>query len=164
MNLIVAVDENWGIGYKGDLLERISEDLKNFKEKTIGKTIVMGRVTFDSLPNKKALPKRENIILTKQHNLKIEACKVYNNIEDILNLENKDDVFIIGGENIYQQFLPYCKKAYVTKIFNSYEHDRSFPNLDEKEYWLLTEKSEVLENKNGVKFQFTIYENTNIIQ
>lgn len=158
MNLIVAVDQNWGIGYKGDLLERISEDLKFFKKTTTGNAIIMGRVTFDSLPNKKPLPNRTNIVLTKNTNLKIDGCIICNSIDEILKLEDKENVFVIGGADIYKQLLPYCKKAYVTKILNTYEYDRSFINLDNDKAWHLTHESEILKNKNNVPFKFTTYE------
>lgn len=159
MNLIVAVDKNWGIGNKGELLERISADLRFFKEKTLGKSIIMGRVTFESLPNKRPLPGRKNIVLSSQK-LPYEGIVSVSSIEEVLEIVKNDgaeNVYVIGGEKIYTEFLPHCKTAYVTKIDNTYEADKRMVNLDNEPAWVLSEEGEIQETDKGVRFRFTTY-------
>ena len=136
ISAIVAVDNNWGIGFNGDLLEHIPEDLKYFKELTSGehKTVVMGRKTWDSLP-KKPLPNRTNIVIT--NNTNIEGQAEFMDLTDAMLyfIYNKnDDIFIIGGGKIYEELLPMCNRVYVTKIFKDHDQvDTYFPNLDESD-------------------------------
>jgi dihydrofolate reductase len=160
MNLIVAVDENWAIGKEGDLLEKISEDLKRFKELTTNNIVVMGRVTFDSLPKKRPLPNRKNIVLTRDKTLVIEGVEICYTVDELLKMIEKEekDVFVMGGEKIYKLLLPFCKKAYVTKIYNSYDADRYMENLDISEEWEEKIKEEIRENDNGIKYQYITYE------
>ena len=160
MNLIVAVDENWAIGKEGDLLEKISEDLKRFKELTTNNIVVMGRVTFDSLPKKRPLPNRKNIVLTRDKTLVIEGVEICYTVDELLKMIEKEekDVFVMGGEKIYKSLLPFCKKAYVTKIYNSYDADRYMENLDISEEWEEKIKEEIRENDNGIKYQYITYE------
>ena len=91
MNLIVAVDENWAIGKEGDLLEKISEDLKRFKELTTNNIVVMGRVTFDSLPKKRPLPNRKNIVLTRDKTLVIEGVEICYTVDELLKMIEKEE-------------------------------------------------------------------------
>jgi len=162
MNLIVAVDQEWGIGYKGNLLEKISEDMKFFKEKTVGKTVIMGRVTFETLPNKKPLKDRNNIVLSTKNDILIDGVKICKDLDELFNqLKNIDtsDIFVIGGERIYKLLLSYCKKAYITKIYQKYDSDAKMTNLDKLTNWKITENSEILTNNKGISFQFFTYEN-----
>jgi len=118
MKAIVNVDKNWGIGNDGDLLQFIPADMKFFKENTIGNVVVMGRTTFDSLPGKQPLKDRTNIVLTKNKSFQNDGVIVLNSVEEVLKEVTKyseDEVYIIGGEMIYKQLLPYCKEAYITK-------------------------------------------------
>ncbi|NLK98274.1 dihydrofolate reductase [Defluviitalea saccharophila] len=166
MNLIVAVDNNWGIGCRGDLLQIIPEDMKYFKEKTMGKVVVMGRTTFESLPNKKPLKDRINIILTKNEDYAVDGAIICHSLDELferLKDYDHDDIYIIGGESIYTLLLPYCSRAYVTKIKNQYEADTYFPNLDQKEDWELVEEGE-LKEYNNILFQFTLYENLHTLK
>lgn len=156
MNLIVAVDENWGIGKNNDLLISIPEDMKFFRTTTNGKTIIMGRKTLESFPNGNPLKNRENIVLSK-NNINKDVL-VFHTIEDILSyVKNKEDVFVIGGGSIYKQFLPYCNKAYITKISKNFGADIFFPNLDILSDWNITYESEekIWEN---ISYKFMIYE------
>ncbi|MDD3051040.1 MAG: dihydrofolate reductase [Candidatus Cloacimonetes bacterium] len=160
MNIIVAVDEKWGIGKNGDLLIRLPEDMKFFRIKTTGNTIIMGRITFESLPDKKPLPNRNNIVLSSQKNFAPEGVVICNSIEEVLKTTENDDpnsLFIIGGGKIYQSFLPHCNTAYVTKIFASYDADTSFHDLDKSNEWQITEESDIKTSKKGVKYQFITY-------
>lgn len=162
MKAIVAVDLNWGIGCGESLLEFIPEDMKFFKNMTTNNTVVMGRATFDTLPGKKPLKDRLNVILTRNRKFKQKKSKVCYSVkevfEEIPNMEG--EIYIIGGEEIYTQFLPYCEEIYVTKIQESYEADKFFPNLNELSGWELVFEGEMREHKD-VNFQFTTYKNKN---
>lgn len=133
MKIIAAVDENWGIGKNGDLLEKIPEDQKFFKEITSGKVVVYGRKTLESLPGKRPLKDRINIILSTNKEYTVENGIVIHSVEELLQYLinfNSDNVFVIGGGTIYKQLLRYCDTAYITKICESYDADVWFPNLD----------------------------------
>lgn len=161
MKIIVAVDKNWGIGYKGDLLQYIPEDMRFFKEKTLNKVVIMGRETLDSLPNGEPLKDRVNIVLTRDKSFKKEGIVICNSIEETLKQIEKfksDNVFIIGGESIYKQFLNYCDELFITKIQNEYKADKFFPNIDILESWELISESETKEYK-GIKYSFCKYKN-----
>lgn len=160
MNLIVAVDENFAIGKNGDIPWHISADMKYFKEQTLGKSVIMGRKTLESFPNKKPLPKRKNIVLSRDKNLKIEGATVVNSIEEAIKAAG-DEAFVIGGGEIYKMFLPYVKYAYVTKVNLETDADTYMVNLDEESGWRLIKKGEMQE-ENGISFSFDIYENENV--
>lgn len=153
MKLIVAVDENWNIGKDGDLLIKIPDDLKRFKEITNGKAVFMGRKTLESLPNGNPLPNRTNIVLTRDKDYKNDKCVVINSVDEI---ELDDDIFVIGGGQVYSLMLPYCDTAYITMVHNSFDADTSFPNLDNDKNWKLSSKSELYEY-NGIKYDYRIY-------
>lgn len=156
MNIIVAVDSNWGIGYKGNLLCKNPIDMKFFKEKTTGNVVIMGRKTLESFKNAKPLPNRINIVLTR-NKTNIEGCIVVNSVENLLKeIERyeKDTLFVIGGGEIYKQLLPYCDKAYVTKMKNTFEADTYFPNLDNDSNW---EVNEISGNLTYEDLEFNFY-------
>lgn len=164
MKAIVAVDLNWGIGFKGNLLQRIPEDMKLFKQMTLGKVVVMGRETFESLPGKEPLKDRINIVLSKDRmfiNEKVIICRSIDELSHELKKYNSDDVFVIGGESVYTQLLPYCTEAYVTKIHNSYVADKYFNNLDKEESWKLIVTSDLQAYKD-IQFVFSRYMNTKV--
>lgn len=160
MNLIVAVDENWAIGNKNSLLVSIPKDHKMFREETTGKIVVLGRKTLETFPQGQPLKNRTNIILSKDPNYQVKGAVVLHSTEELLrHLEAYDskDVYIIGGESIYRQMLPYCDTAHVTKIFHAYEADTFFPNLDESPEWRITSSSEE-ETYFDLEYQFVKYE------
>ena len=145
MNLIVAVDKNWAIGNKNDLLVRIPADQRFFRQETTGKVIIMGRKTLESFPQSKPLPNRTNIVISRKPDYKVDGATVVASIEEALELVKEyktEDVFVIGGDSIYHQMLPYCDVAHITKIDYAYEADTYFPNLDEIPEWKITEQSE----------------------
>ncbi len=145
MNLVAAVDENWGIGHRGNLLVRIPADQEYFRKITTGKVVVMGRKTLDTLPGKMPLAKRTNIILSEKPDFQVKYGTVVHSVEACLELLKgypSEDIYIIGGESIYRQFLPYADVAYVTKIMYRYQADAHFPNLDVLPDWELTADSE----------------------
>ncbi|NLW47245.1 MAG: dihydrofolate reductase [Firmicutes bacterium] len=165
MKAIVAVDLNWGIGYRGKLLERIPEDQRFFKRTTIGKVVVMGRETFESLPNKEPLKDRVNIVLSKNESFSNDQVIICRSLAELfaeLKKYPSDDLFVIGGESVYTQLLPYCSEALVTKIENKYTADKYFINLDQAQTWELTSMSE-MKSSNGLKYRFLKYNNSNCL-
>ncbi len=145
MNAIVAVDSNWAIGNKGQLLIRIPADQKMFKAETIGGVVVLGRKTMDTFPGRKPLPERTNIILSTNPDYKVQDGIVVHSVEqliDELKSYPSEKIYIIGGDSVYKQMLPYCDTVHVTKIDREYEADAYFPNLDEDPGWEITASSE----------------------
>ena len=147
MNLIVAVDQNWAIGNKGKLLVSIPSDMKFFREETSGegKVVILGRKTLESFPGGRPLKNRVTVILTKNPDYQVEGAIVVHSVEEALEVVKEYDdekVYVIGGDTIYKQFLPYCKLAHVTKIFHEYAADAYFPNLDEMPEWTVTGESD----------------------
>ena len=145
MNLIVAVDEKWGIGNKNELLVRIPADMKFFRQETTGKVVVLGRKTLETFPQGLPLKNRTNIILSSNPSYQVKDAIVVHSVEELLEELKKydeEDIYIIGGESVYMQMLPYCKVAHVTKIDHAYEADAHFPNLDEDEAWEITADSD----------------------
>ena len=163
MNLIVAVDENWGIGKKNDLLFHVPEDMKFFRKTTLEKNVICGKNTLFSFPGSKPLPKRKHFILTHQKLEENDNLVVASSVDDLMEKIKdlpSDDVFVIGGESVYRQLLPFCKKAFVTKFLASDpEADTFFPNLDNHPDFILTDAGEEFISENGIKYRFTVYEN-----
>lgn len=160
MNLIVAVDKNWGIGRDGGLLTHLPEDMKYFRETTRGKTVVMGRKTLESFPGGRPLKNRVNIVLSKREDYAPEGVQVCRSVDEVLEALKgcgEEDVFIIGGGIVYREFLPYCKKAYVTYIHRAFEVDTDFENLDRDKAWKLASVSDMREHE-GISFEFRVYE------
>jgi dihydrofolate reductase len=144
MNLIAAVDSKFGIGRDNKLLVSIPEDMKFFRSTTMDKTVILGRRTLESFPNGAPLKRRRNIVLTRK-DIEIPGAEVAHSVEEALELvknEDPDNVFVIGGESIYRAFLPYCSRAYLTKIDYAYEADAFFPDLDADPEWEVEEESE----------------------
>ena len=160
MNLIVAVDKNWAIGNKGQLLVSIPKDHKMFREETSGKVVVLGRKTMDTFPGKQPLKNRTNIILSRDPSYEVKDALVVHSVEELLEELKKypsEDVYIIGGTSIYEQLLPYCDTAHVTRIDHAYEADAFFPNLDEDPAWKVTAESEE-ETYFDLEYRFVRYE------
>ena len=145
MNLIVAVDENWAIGKDNKFLVSIPSDMKFFRETTTGKVVVMGRKTLESFPNGLPLKNRTNIVLTRNRDYQVKDAIVVHSVPELLVKLDKyssEDVYVIGGDSVYQELLPYCDVAHVTKINHVYAADSWFPNLDETGEWEITGESE----------------------
>jgi len=145
MNLIVAVDKNWAIGYQNKLLVSIPSDMRFFKEQTSKKVVIMGKNTLESFPGGRPLMNRVNIVIALEKDYKVKDCIVVYSIEEALETAKKyrsEDIYIIGGASIYRQMLPYCDLAYITKIDYEYQADTYFPNLDEMDEWVLEKESE----------------------
>ena len=145
MKLIAAADKNWAIGKDGELLVRISEDMKNFSAMTTGNVIVMGRKTLESFPGGKPLPNRVNIVLTHKKDYNGKGAIVVHSEEELweeLSKYDTESIFVTGGERIYHMLLPYCDTAYITRLDYEYQADTWMPNLDKEENWSIVEKSE----------------------
>ena len=167
ISAIVAVDSNWGIGYNGQLLEHISDDLKRFKELTSNNTVIMGRKTWESLPNK-PLPNRFNIVLTSTPSQMEQTVNTkfltmddflmnLDSLEEFMNEYGKE-IFIIGGGQIYHSLSSIYDRVYVTKIYKSHENvDSYFPNLDNDNNWKMVSASEIFTN-NNLTYQFCCYD------
>lgn len=167
MKMIVAVDREWGIGNKGDLLARVRADLMNFRNHTAAKTVVYGSNTLATFPGGKPLKNRENIILHPSMDFKVEGATVAHSLDELFSIlkerQNTEDVYVIGGASVYTQLLPYCDTAIVTKFDKSYEKDVFIPNLDESEAWQCSEIGEKqisnaeTDTEGGLEFYFTLY-------
>jgi dihydrofolate reductase len=145
MKLIAIVDKNWGIGKGGKALVTIPEDMKFFIQETTGKVVIMGRKTLESLPQAIPLKNRTNIVLTKNMQFTSKDAKICHSVEEVLDAVSSyptEDIYIIGGESIYQQFMDYCDVAHITKVDYAYDADTHFPNLDKKSDWKITQMSE----------------------
>jgi dihydrofolate reductase len=160
MKAIAAVDSNWGIGYKNELLVSIPADMRFFKEETTGKVVIMGKKTLESFPGGRPLKGRINICLTKDMNFKDPEAFVFHSVDEVLEevkKYNTDDIYVIGGESIYKQFLQYCDVAYITKIDYKYQADAFFPNLDNMHDWYVMEESEE-QTYYDLEYRFLRYE------
>lgn len=159
MNCIVAVDADWGIGKDNELLISIPEDMKYFRKMTAGKTLIYGRKTLESFPGGKPLPKRRNIVITRQEGYDGHGAEVVSSIEEAAHAvegEDSDNVFVIGGGSIYEAMLPCCTRAYVTKIDRAFGAETYFPNLDKLEDWEVMSESETFEHE-GIPYRFVVY-------
>lgn len=164
MKAILSVDRNWGIGYKGQLLERVPEDMKFFKQTTIGKVVVMGRATFESLPGQQPLKDRTNIVLSTNMDYDIPGiiiCRSLAGLFEVTSGYSQDDIFVIGGAKVYEQLLPFCSEVYITKFDNAYQADSFFPNLDKDENWTPLILSESLKH-NDLQYSRVKYINNKI--
>ena len=133
ISIIVAIADDFGIGYKNDLLCHIPGDLPGFKKITTGHTVIMGRNTFLSLP-KGALPNRTNIVISDNPEDSFEGCIMANSIEDAINKGEDGENFIIGGGMIYKQFLPLANKLYLTRVHKTFEADVFFPEINFQDF------------------------------
>lgn len=150
MQLIAAVDKNWGIGKKGQQLVSIPADQTLFRMETQGRVVVMGKKTLLALPGERPLTGRRNLILTRDEKLQVKGADICRSMEETFTkLEEykkqtgccDDDIYVIGGQSVYEQFFPFCSTAHITYIDYEYEADTYMVNLD-KEGWILEETGE----------------------
>lgn len=162
MNAIVAVDRNWGIGKNNDLLFKLSEDMKYFRQKTLGKVVVMGSNTLKSFPGGNPLKNRTNIVLFPGGEQR-DDCTIVQSLEELsktLEAYDTNDVFIIGGAMFYRTMLPYCSTVYVTKVDADGGATVFFENLDELDGWKMTDCGEQIQD-GDYAIRFTTFSNTN---
>ena len=156
ISLIAAATDSGIIGRNNQLPWHIPSELQYFKQVTLGKKIIMGRKTFDSLPA--PLPKRENIVLSKQNQLDPRVTWV-NSVDQIMNLfaHNQEEIMVIGGETLYRLFLPLATKIYLTRVHTEVEGDAFFPELDTTE-WLESSRSEkIKDGKSSYNYTLFVY-------
>ena len=160
MKAIVNVNKSWEIGRHGGLLVYIPADMKYFRAVTKNAVVVMGRRTLESFPGGEPLKNRTNIVITRKPDFQKKGVLVAHSIEEALEMCKDyadEDIFVIGGEEIYRQMLPYCNVAHVTKIDYAYQADAYFPNLDEDPAWEVAADSEE-QTYYDLEFYFYRYE------
>jgi len=156
MQAIVSVTENWAIGRGNKLLFPLKADLRRFKELTMGHAVIMGRKTLESLPGRKGLPGRRNLVLTTNPDFTAPDVEVVHTPLQAVFATGLED-FCIGGASVYRVLLPACDRVFVTRVLATAEDaDAFFPNLDEDPEWQIESQSEIME-ENGVRFQYVDY-------
>lgn len=154
--IVVAISENHAIGKDNKLLWYLPKDLKHFKEITTGGTVIMGRKTYESVG--KPLPNRRNIIITRQ-DIKIDGCEVVNSIEAAIDLaKTEDEVFIVGGAEIYKQAMHLTDRIYLTIVHKNFEADSFFPEIEPKEWKEVYREDHEPDEKNSLPYSFITYE------
>lgn len=152
ISLIAAMDKNRVIGKAGQLIWHLPADLRFFKTKTIGKPVIMGRKTFESIG--RALPERKNIIITRQTNFNPSDCEVVHSLQEALaNASDAEEVMIIGGAEIFNQSLEFADQMFLTLIDHEFEGDSYFPEWDEEEWKVVTEEFHPADDKNPYDFR-----------
>lgn len=160
ISIIVAASTNNVIGAQGDLPWRLSDDLKRFKAVTMGKAIVMGRKTWESIG--RALPGRQNIVVTRQDGFVAEGCDVVASIEEAVTAAGDvDEIMVIGGSQIYELALPMADRLYLTRVHAKVEGDAFFPVVDETEWHCISDEPHEADERNEFGFSFRAYERTN---
>ena len=159
ISIIVAIGKNSEIGQGNDLLCRLPADLKRFKEITSGHTVIMGRKTFESLP-KGALPNRKNIVISRNKDLKFKDVIIYPSLDyALIKLIDDDEVFIIGGGEIYRQVLPIADRLYLTKIHADFsDANVFFPEINYREWREVSRETHLADEKHLYSFTFVEYE------
>jgi len=157
ISIIVAASTNNVIGVRGELPWRLSDDLKHFKSVTMDKPIVMGRKTWESIG--RALPGRQNIVVTRQTEYEADGCDVVASIEDAISVAgNVDEIMVIGGSQIYDLALPVAQRLYLTRVHADVDGDAHFPPVDESAWRLVSEESHRADDRNEFDFSFRVYE------
>lgn len=156
MKIILAVDENWGIGKGNEILFHLSTDLKHFKEETIHNIVIMGRNTYESMGG--GLTDRKNIVLSRNTDYRLDDAKVFNDYKEVLSfVENSPkEAYVIGGSQIVDIFLPFCNEAIITKIYASRDADTYLHNFDKDNNFEIINKSGT-NKENGIKFEYITY-------
>ena len=158
ISIIVAVSEDWGIGRDNDLLWHIPEDLRRFKRLTLGKSVIMGKRTWESLP-KRPLPGRKNIVLTDIPGEQIDSAVTAYSIEDAVSkCERDEETFIIGGGSIYRQFMKIAQRLYITHVHKKATADVWFPKIDRRKWKVIEREECVSEDDNKIPYSYVIYE------
>lgn len=157
ISLVVAISKNNGIGKNNQLLWHLPNDLKFFKRTTSGHTVIMGRKTYESIG--KALPNRRNIVITRQLDFHPENVEVVNSLEQALQAcQSNEEVFIIGGAEIYKQTLPLADRLYLTKVNVELEADAFFPTIQLDEWNIVEHESHIADEKHAYDYEFFILE------
>ena len=157
ISLIVAAAENGVIGRQGELPWRLSDDLRRFKSVTMGKPIVMGRKTWESIG--RALPGRQNIVITRQRDFTADGCDVVSSVEEAMTVAGgAEEIMIIGGSEIYALFLPHAGRLYLTRVHADIEGDARLPDLELDAWHLVNEEPHAADDRNEFDVTFRVYE------
>ncbi|MCL2034159.1 MAG: dihydrofolate reductase [Oscillospiraceae bacterium] len=159
MKMIFSADNNWGIGCGNKLLFHAKGDMAYFKKMTTGKVVIMGRKTLESLPNKRPLPNRVNIVLTSDESYATEGAIICHSLEalfETVKIYDRDDLFVIGGAEVYRLLMPYCDAAYITRFFADAPADRFMSDFDALPDWERVSSSDEM-HENGVSYRFDMY-------
>ncbi len=165
MNLIAAVDRNWAIGNRGELLARVRGDMRHFAAVTTGHTVILGANTLATFPGGRPLKNRRNIILSTRL-ASVEGAEVVRSVPELLELAADCDpaeLFVIGGASVYSQLLPFCDTAYITKFDRSFEFDRAIPDLDADPEWYCVYRGPDMvsdgntDTESGMRYWFATY-------
>ena len=155
LSIVVAMDENRLIGKGNGLPWHLPADLAFFKKITTGNSILMGRKTYDSIG--KTLPNRRNIVITRNPEISITGCEVVDSIEKALSItQDEEEVMVIGGANLFEQFLPDVGRLYITHIKGEFKGDTYFPHYDENDWIEVSRESHQPDEKNKYAYQFSI--------
>ncbi|HNQ83285.1 MAG TPA: dihydrofolate reductase [Bacteroidales bacterium] len=158
ISIIVAIARNYAIGRNNQLLWHLSEDLKRFKKITLGKQVIMGKLTYLSLPVR-PLPNRQNVVITDRKDEVFEGCTTVHSIEEALDLcHEAEESFIIGGGSVYRQFLPYCNRLYITLVHKDFDADTFFPQFDLAQWKLVEREDRLSDNDSELSYSFLIFE------
>jgi len=157
VSFIVAMDLQRGIGFENDLPWRLPADMAYFMKTTSGHTVVMGRRTFQSMGNK-PLPNRNNVIITRNPDFQAEGCTVIHSVEEANHYFAGVDVFVIGGADVFQLFMPMAQRMYITLIESEFTADTFFPEFDDEEWEIVSSRQGVKDEKNPYDYSFLIYE------
>lgn len=155
ISFVVAMDENRAIGKDNDLPWYLPNDLKHFKKTTMGKPIVMGRKTYESIG--KPLPGRENIVVTRDESYKAEGTTIVHSVDEVLKM-NAEEICVIGGTEIFNMFLPAADRLYITEIHHTFEADTYFPELNDNEWKEVSRTEGIVDEKNKYPHEFVVYE------
>ena len=162
MDMIAAVDKNWAIGNNGALLKSLKKDMAFFRQITKGKTVILGRKTLESFPGGKPLKGRSHILFSRTVTEELSNVYRVENLEALKTLKmDLSESFVIGGESIYRLLMPYCDKAYITKMNQAYDADTYFPNLDSDPDWIQVKVMDQF-SESGVEAEIIVYQNQKI--
>jgi dihydrofolate reductase len=155
ISFVVAMDENRAIGKDNDLPWYLPNDLKHFKKTTMGKPIVMGRKTYESIG--KPLPGRENIVVTRDHSYEAEGTTIVHAVDEVLQID-AEEICVIGGSEIFKQLLPVADRLYITEIHHTFDADTYFPELNDNEWKEVSRTAGIVDEKNKYAHEFVVYE------
>lgn len=156
ISMIAAMDINRTIGINNQLPWRLPADLAYFKKITMGHTVLMGRKTHESIG--KPLPGRKNVVLTANRSYSSEGCIIIHSVEDALKLAAEEEVFVVGGAELYRLFLPYADRLYITVLEHEFAGDAFFPEIDPSVWNVVSVQPGITDDKNPYKYSFRIYE------
>jgi dihydrofolate reductase len=159
ISFVVAMDENRAIGKDNDLPWYLPNDLKHFKKTTMGKPVVMGRKTYESIG--KPLPGRENIVVTRDQSYHAEGTITVHSVDEVLQWE-AEEICVIGGTEIFKLFLPVADRLYITEIHHTFDADTYFPELSDEDWAEVSRTAGIVDEKNKYPHEFVVYEKINM--